>query len=206
MANRDAGAGGELGRVLDRARPTRGRVWKQPVDYARLLRGGRVEGGRVGDQVQALGEPDQARQPLRAARSRDQPEIYLGKADLIRALGGEPQVACERQLETAAQAVPSDRRYEHERCVLHLSKGLVREKREHETRARAPGGEHGNVGPGREEPLRSAGHNDGRLDAQVDARIVDRARELTKERVVVAVGGRPVEHYDSDAAFLLEPN
>src|ERR1700693_2230765 len=97
MADRDARPGGELGRVLDRARPARGRVGIQPVDNAGVLRRGRAERGRVRDEVQSLGQPDQARQPLRAARPGKQAEIHLRQADLICAFGGASQVACQRQ-------------------------------------------------------------------------------------------------------------
>src|SRR6266851_1912298 len=99
MADRDARAGGELGGVLDRARTARGRVGEEPVDDAGFFRARRVERGGVGDQVQAPGQPDQAGQPLRAARPGKQPEIHLGQPDLVRALGGEPQVAGKRELE-----------------------------------------------------------------------------------------------------------
>src|SRR5712691_2822588 len=78
MADRDARAGGELGGVLDRARTARGRVGKEPVDDAGFFRARRVERGGVGDQVQAPGQPDQAGQPLRAARPGNSPRFTSG--------------------------------------------------------------------------------------------------------------------------------
>jgi len=53
--------------------------------------------------------------------------------------------------------------------------------------------EHLHVRAGREELLRRAAHDDG-LDRGVEARLVDRERQVVKEGLVVRVGRRPVQH------------
>src|SRR5205814_9533807 len=52
--------------------------------------------------------PDRSRQPLRAARTRDDPEAGLRLAE-ARRLGGDDQVARQRELAAAAEAVARDR-------------------------------------------------------------------------------------------------
>ena len=99
--------------------------------------------------------------------------------------------------------MPVDRRDEHDGSVFHLAEGLMRERRGHHPGSRRALGERAHVGPGGEELLRSARHDD-RVDVLVGANVVDRARERAQERVVVAVGGRPVEHDDPDPALLLQ--
>src|SRR5260370_34981010 len=124
MTDRDAGPGRELSRVLDGACPARGRVGKELVDDAGILCLCRLESRGVYDQVQALRPTDQSGQPLRAARAWEETEVHLGQPDLIRAFGREPQVAGQRQLEPAPQAVAPDRGDEHERRVLQRPKRL----------------------------------------------------------------------------------
>src|SRR5207245_3311532 len=105
VADRNTRAGGELGRVLDRGRAARCGIRKELVDDAQVLGGGRAHRFRVGDQVHRLGQADQAGKTLGAARSREQSEVHLRQADLVRTFRGETQVACEGELETTAQAV-----------------------------------------------------------------------------------------------------
>src|SRR5216683_799258 len=108
MSDGDAWPGGEFRRVLDRARTARGGIGKQLVYDADLLRVGRLERGGVGDEVECLRLTDQARQALGSTRPREKAEVHLWEPDLIRALGGEPQVACQRELQGAPKAVARD--------------------------------------------------------------------------------------------------
>src|SRR5260370_25140182 len=89
VSDGDAWPGGELRRILDRARTARGRVGKQLVDDADLLRVGRLQGGGVGDEVEGLRLTDEARQALRSARPREKTQVHLWQPDLIRAFGRE---------------------------------------------------------------------------------------------------------------------
>jgi hypothetical protein len=159
----------------------------------------------VQDQVHTFRESDQARQPLRPARPREQAQVRLRQPDPVRALGGEAEVTRERQLEAAAQAVAADGGDEEERRVLHLAKRLVSHDRRHHARASRARGEGADIGPGGEELLRRACDDDG-VDVLVAARFVDGPGERTQERVVVAVGGRPVEDQQTDASLLLQPD
>ena len=60
------------------------------------------------DQVQRAAHPDDARQALRAAVDERHAPAALGEAER-RALGGDPQVAPQRELEAAGQAPAADR-------------------------------------------------------------------------------------------------
>ena len=55
----------------------------------------------------ARAEADQAREPLRAAGAGDHAEPDLGEAEL-RVVGGDPEVARERELEADAEAEAAD--------------------------------------------------------------------------------------------------
>ena len=118
-----------------------------------VFRLGRLQRRRVRDEVEAPGQPNQAGQPLRATRSRKKPEVHLREANLVTALGREPQVAGKRKLKPTTKAVARDCRDEYERRVLHLSKRLVRHEGGHESRPRAARREDAHVGAGREKLL-----------------------------------------------------
>ena len=60
------------------------------------------------DDVLRAAEPDEPRQPLRAARARDHPDRHLGQAEL-HVLRRETEVARERQLEADAEDEPLQR-------------------------------------------------------------------------------------------------
>src|SRR6185312_2981804 len=61
------------------------------------------------DHVLRAAQPDEAREPLRAARAGDHPQADLREAEL-RVVGGDAEVAGERQLEPDAEAVALDAR------------------------------------------------------------------------------------------------
>src|SRR5205814_9655100 len=113
------------------------------------------------------------------------------------------KVTCERQLEAPAEAVAGDGGDEDERRILHLAERFVREQHEHEARARAARCEDAHVSARTEELLGRARDHD-ISNVAVEARVVDRTREFTEERMVVAVRRRPVEDEDADPAFLFE--
>src|SRR5436190_9268122 len=76
-------------------------------DDAPVERLGGVDDAAAEDQVEAAAKPDDARQPLGpAVDERDAPAPF-GESEL-RALGGDPQVAPQRQLEAAGQAPARD--------------------------------------------------------------------------------------------------
>ena len=81
----------------------------------------------------AVGDADEARQPLRAAGAGDEAELHLGQAELrLRVVGGDAVVAGERPLEAAAQAGAVDGGHHRLREALQpVEAGLAR-------RARAP--------------------------------------------------------------------
>ena len=81
------------------------------VDQARGRALGRVDEGARGDQLQRLLDADGARQPLRAAGTRNDAELDLGQAELAHVLGRDAVVAAERQLQPAAQRRAVDRRH-----------------------------------------------------------------------------------------------
>src|SRR5665213_243610 len=99
----------------------------------------------------------------------------------------------------------ADHRDEDERRVLHLAECLMGEECGHGPGARSPCSEGSHVSAGREEFLRGAGDQH-RSNVGVDPSIVDGAGERAQKRVVVAVGRWPIEHDDSDRAFLLQPH
>ena len=69
------------------------------------------------DDVLRPAEADQAREPLRPARARDHPDRHLGEAELD-VVGGEPEVAGERELEPDAEDVPLEPRDHRLRAAL----------------------------------------------------------------------------------------
>src|SRR5256886_16428615 len=94
---------------------------------------------RVDDHVEPPRKADQSWKPLRATATREEAEIQLGKADLARTFGGEAQVACKGELDTAPEAGPRDGGDEDERRVLHLAKRVGRETPGHDA-AHGPAG------------------------------------------------------------------
>src|SRR5437773_1064628 len=203
VADRHAGAIAELGGILDSARAACDRVGEQPVDKARLLRLGRLQRSGCGDEVDRFRQPNPPRQALRAAGAWEEAEVHLGQTNLVAAFGSKAEVTCQRQLEAAAEAVTGDGGDEDERRSLHLAERLVREQREHEARAGGARCEDADVSARAEELLgRACDHHV--ANVAVEARVVDRAREFTEKRMVVAVRGRPVQDYDADPAFPFE--
>src|SRR5262249_10229066 len=81
----------QLARLVDR------------VDEAEAERLRGVDGAPAEDQILGDGEPGDARQPLGAAPTRDDPEVDLGLAELCRARR-EAQVTRERELAAAAKS------------------------------------------------------------------------------------------------------
>ena len=63
------------------------------------------------DHVEGRARADETRQPLAAAGAGDEPELYLGEAELrLGMIGGDPVVTGQRELEPAAQTGAVNRR------------------------------------------------------------------------------------------------
>ena len=77
QAGRAAPLGGVMSRAIDRDLTEDGRV-DQLVDEPHLLGLPRADVPAGEDHVERALKPDQSRQPLRAPRTRDQPELDLG--------------------------------------------------------------------------------------------------------------------------------
>ena len=90
-----------------------------PLDEADAERfGGRHAHARQ-DHLERLAAADEARQPLRASAARDDGEVDLGQSQ-VRVLGGDPDVAGQRELEAAAQREAADGRDDGLGAALHL--------------------------------------------------------------------------------------
>src|SRR5882672_865677 len=71
-------------------------------------------------QAKRLLAPDEPREPLRSAGAGEQAERDLGETDLVRALSGDAEVAAQRDLEAATQAMAVDRGDDDLRRALEL--------------------------------------------------------------------------------------
>ena len=69
------------------------------------------------DDVLRSPEPDEARQPLRAAGAGDHPDRHLGECDL-KVVRGDPEVARECELEADSEAVAAKCRDDRLRAAL----------------------------------------------------------------------------------------
>jgi hypothetical protein len=89
------------------------------VDQARDPGSPRVERAAVQDDVERRRQPDETRQPLRAAPAGQDAEPHLGKTDLdARLIGRDAVMTCQRQLGAAAEAGAADRRHDRKRQRL----------------------------------------------------------------------------------------
>src|SRR4051794_13406359 len=101
---REAGEGlGDLERALEMAAVADDFGDDAPVECL-----GRVDDAPAEDQVEPAAEADDARQALRAAVDQGHAPAALGEAEL-RILGRDPQIAPQRELESARQAPSGDR-------------------------------------------------------------------------------------------------
>src|ERR1700716_952802 len=100
LAHRVAGAFGVRARPLHRARLQLLRR-HDLVDDARVLRVLRRERRATQHHLESPLPTDEARQPLRAAGAGQQPESDFRQPDLVATLGGDTEVAAERDLKTA---------------------------------------------------------------------------------------------------------
>src|SRR5207245_3526619 len=116
--------------------------------------------------AEGLLAPAEPGQPLRPAGPGKEPECHLGQADAIGALGGDPEVAAERDLKAAAEAMAIDRRDDDLWDRLELPHRLVRADDERALYVEIALREDVDVGARREEALVRAPHQD-RLDGVV---------------------------------------
>src|SRR5581483_5376409 len=133
------------------------------------------------DHVLRAAEPDQSREPLRAAASRDHPELHLRQREL-HVVRGDTEVARERKLEPHAEDVAPQLGDDRLRAALG-SGDVPREPRE---LLRRPLEERGDVAAGRERLSGAVDHD--RADGVIGAELVENAREL-----VARSHGHPVE-------------
>src|SRR5262245_1420712 len=189
----DRGRGGER-LVEERRRGHYPRHEPHPLGFLR------IHHAAGEDHVHRLRLSDRARQPLRPARAGHDADLDLGLPELRR-VGGDDDVARERDLAPAAERVAGDRRDHRLAHLLHALPvagdvvGLV----------------HVHVRPARHRPdvrargkgLLAAGQND-RADAIVRVELEERVAELVHERVVQRVQLlRPVQRDQSDPAARL---
>lgn len=90
--------------------------------------GGLVDGQRLAGQHQprGRGDADQARQALRAAAARNQPQRDLGQAQpCARRIGRDAMMAGQGQLQSAAQGRAIDRRDKGLAASLHAAQALA---------------------------------------------------------------------------------
>src|SRR3989442_3174622 len=166
------------------------------IDDAERQRLRRRDRGAAQHEVERLLLADEARQPLRAAGPRQQSERHLWEADAVLTVGRDPEVAAQRDLETAAQAMPVDRRDNDLRRSLELAHDLVGLQHEEVLLFGVALGEPRDVGTRGEELLGGAAQQD-RLALRVPARGVDRGIELVEESLVVGVRRRAIERDDT---------
>src|SRR5205807_1952763 len=83
VTDRDTRALAELRRVIDRRGVACGGVGVEAVDESELFGLRRLHRRGIGDEVDGAREADAPRQPLRAARPREQSKVHLWKSDLI---------------------------------------------------------------------------------------------------------------------------
>src|SRR5229473_2079585 len=159
---------------------------------------------QVGGGHDLVDDPRIPRVQRRERRAGQQPERDLGQADLVCPLGRDAEVAAERDLETAAEAVAVDRRDDDLGGALEFAHGLVRAQDEGVLHIEVALREDRDVGAGGEELLGGAAHHD-RLDGRVGLRRLDRRVELVQERPVIRVGRGPIEHDVADRVLLFEP-
>ena len=146
----------------------RGNDLADEAERERLVRG---DSTPAHDRVLRPPEADQACQPLRAAAAGDHPEPHLRERELD-VVGGEPEVAGERQLEPDAEGVAA------QLCDHGLGTALGR--------GDVPGEARERLGLGLEEPgdvpARAEGaartREDDEADAFVLSELVERASEL----------------------------
>ncbi len=147
------------------------------------------------DDVLRTPEPDETCEPLRAARAGDHPDRHLRESEL-EVVGGEPEVAGERELEPDAEAVAVKRRDHRLRAALRR-RDVVGEARDVPGR---PLQEPGDVAAGGER-LAGAGQHD-EADGVVAVELLEDAAELVarvhRDAVELA---RDVERDRRDAAL-----
>ena len=210
-------AAGDLLRRLDGERGAAGDVAGEPArlvhelrcryhraDEAAPLRLGRAEAPARQEQVHGKEPGEPARQPLSAARVRDDAEAQLGQEQLGM-VGRDDQVAGEHQLEAAAGGQPVDGRDHRFVEVEHLGQAGEAARAEVGRGVLLAGGRRLEVPAGREEALTGAGQ-----DRHAQVVVVTQPREgiveLDARRAVDRVRLRPVEHDLEDAAAHLGPD
>ena len=185
---REVGFGTRRASLLDRAHEPLDRVVEEldvvdeRVDEAELRRPGRAREavlleGVGDDQLDRGGRTDDARQELRPAPRRDDPEEDLGEAEVADRPGEGAEVAVERDLEAAAERGAVDGGERRVGKIADRSEGIV---------AR-PGCSAGQVGRARERELVEvgAGGEDERLpgDDEPTPALVPQLRQQLGERL-----------------------
>ena len=138
------------------------------------------------DHVERAFDPEQTRQPLGAARARQQSQLDLGQAE-PRVLVHDAIVTAERELETAAERNARDRGDDGFRRALER----VDELRQRGRRERGRRVELADVRAGRERVRAPDQHQ--RLDVRVVIGLVEHGRELAPQCVAQCIDGRIAE-------------
>ena len=173
-----------------------------PLDEAPVVRGLRAD--EVAAEIEQVGaaEPDEPRQPLRAAAAGDEPELDLGLAQL-RVVGADPHVAAHRELESAAEAEAVDRGDERSPRRIHSMPDRVQTPCGAALAAAglAKRRELLDVGARDERPLAGAEQHD-RARLVVAVEPVDLLLELLQQRRRELVHGRVLDRDERDRALV----
>jgi hypothetical protein len=161
-----------------------------------------VEALAGGHELDRGGARQQARHALGAAGAGQHAQGDLGQAALARAPARDAQVRGQRDLQTTAHAVATQRADEQLGRVLHAQQRLVGVQAEVVLELRLGALEHRDVGAGAEELLALAG-DDHDFDLLVEARAQDRLVQVAHHLQRVAVGRRAGEREQGDAAARL---
>ena len=138
---------------------------------------------------------DQARQALRAARTRQQAELHFGQAD-ARTGNGDAEMAGERHLEPAAERRPVQRRDDRLRHAFDRGDDLAEARR---LRRLA---EFGDVGAGKKGASGAGDHHG--FDRRIVARSAQRFGKPGAHLVLERVDRRVVGGNDGDLAIPAE--
>jgi hypothetical protein len=184
--------------LLREGHPGRGEIAVHDlVDQADLQRLVRPDRIAAHDHGQRLGHPDHARQPLGAARARQDAELHLGQAE-ARGLHAHAVVAGQRHLEPAAQRGAVDRGHHRLGRALDQIEHLVQ-----------PGllrrfAEFGDVGARNKGAPRARDHD--RRDARIGRGLLEAIPQTLAHVLAERVDGRIVDGEHGHAAAAIEIN
>ena len=168
------------------------------VEEPGLVRLGDGEVLTLDDELDRTRLPDEAGQPLRAARPRKHPQAHLGQPHLERAGPGDPQIARQRDLEPSPDAVAVDGGDHELGRVFEAKERLVGVKAEVILEGLVSLLEHVDVRARAEVLVPVAGEHDD-VDVVVEAGLQDVRVELLEHLVRVGVHGGVGQREERDS-------